>query len=241
MTLVQFTVTIPKDNELTDFRYLKGLEKEIESFYKRYRSPYDQYLLNFLRFYEDEVKERRKKRKDEVFKERDIREEKEIEKRTLFMKTHKKTDENVKKEKEEHESRWLIEEKIRKEEWEKEKQCRQKEDENIKKIKKEIEDQKKRLLNQRISQYEWEQSSLKRMMKEQEEEEYCRRRQEICDKYGDINTKIGKKCDICLNDIGLNKTMIFYVCSHRFHVDCILKWDENHEGCPACRKIKENK
>jgi hypothetical protein len=68
MTLVQFTVTIPKDNELTDFRYLKGLEKEIESFYKRYRSPYDQYLLNFLRFYEDEVKERRKKRKDEVFK-----------------------------------------------------------------------------------------------------------------------------------------------------------------------------
>ena len=79
------------------------------------------------------------------------------------------------------------------------------------------------------------------MMKEQEEEENYRRRKEICDKYGDINTKIGKKCDICLNDINLNETMILYVCSHRFHVDCILKWEENHEGCPACRKIKENK
>jgi hypothetical protein len=96
-------------------------------------------------------KEKRKNRKDKVFKERDIRETKEIEIRATFKKTHKKTDENVKKEIEGHESRWLIKEKIRKEEWEKGKQYRKKEDENIEKIKKEIEEQKKRLLNQRIS------------------------------------------------------------------------------------------
>ena len=240
MTQVPFTVTTPKDSDLTDFRYLKGLEKEIKSFFNYQKNPYEQYLLNFLNFYEDKVQKRRKKRKDKVFKERYIREEKEKEIRAIFRKTHKKTDENVKKEEEEHKSRWLIEEKIRKEEWKKEKQCRQEEDENIEKIKKEIEDQKKRLLDQRKSQYEWEQNLTKKMMKEREEEENYKRRKEICDKYGCINNKIGKKCDICLNDIGLNKEMIFYMCSHRFHVDCILKWEEKHEGCPACRKIKEN-
>ena len=138
MTLVQFTVSTPKDNELTDFSYLNGLEKEIESFYRQYRSPYDRYLLNFLSFYENEFNERRKERKDKVFKERNIREEKEVEIRRQFWENHKKTNENIKKEKEEHHLRWLIEEKIKKEEWEKEKQYRKKEDENIEMIKKEI-------------------------------------------------------------------------------------------------------
>jgi hypothetical protein len=105
MTLVQFTVTTPKDSDLTDFRYLDGLEKEIKSFFKCQKNPYERYLLKFLNLYEDKVKERRKNRKDKVFKERDIREKKEEEIRKIFKKTHKKTDENVKKEKEEHESR----------------------------------------------------------------------------------------------------------------------------------------
>ena len=39
MALVQFTVSQPKDNELADFSYLDGLEKEIESFYDQYKSP----------------------------------------------------------------------------------------------------------------------------------------------------------------------------------------------------------
>jgi hypothetical protein len=62
MALVQFT---PKDSDLTDFRYLDGLEKEIKSFFKCQKNPYEQYLLNFLNFYEDKVKEKRKKKKQE--------------------------------------------------------------------------------------------------------------------------------------------------------------------------------
>ena len=50
MTLVQFTVTPVKDNELTDFHYLDGLEEEVKSFFREYRSPYNQHLLNFLNF-----------------------------------------------------------------------------------------------------------------------------------------------------------------------------------------------
>ena len=64
MTLVQFTVSIPKDNELTDFRYLCGLEKEIESFYRQYRSIF----IKFLSFYENKVNKRRKKGKIKSFK-----------------------------------------------------------------------------------------------------------------------------------------------------------------------------
>ena len=97
MTQVPFTVRTPKDSDLTDFRYLEGLEKEIKSFFNHQKNPLEQYLLNFLNFYEDKVQKRRKKRKDKVFKERDIREEKENEIRAIFRKTHKKTDENVKK------------------------------------------------------------------------------------------------------------------------------------------------
>ena len=61
------------DNELVDFRYLKadfryingeGIENEIELFYEQCKSPYDRHLLNFLSFYENKIKEARKKRNE---------------------------------------------------------------------------------------------------------------------------------------------------------------------------------
>ena len=72
------------------------------------------------------------------------------------------------------------------------------------------------------------------------QEEEIKKREEIYNKYGLKNTKIGKKCDIYLNNIKLNENMILFVCSHEFHVGCILKWLDNHDGCPMCIRIKEN-
>ena len=59
-------------------------------------------------------------------------------------------------------------------------------------------------------------------MEQKEEIKKKEKKREEISKYGLKNTKIGKKCDICLNDIKLNENMILFVCSHEFHLDVLL-------------------
>ena len=101
-------------------------------------------------------------------------------------------------------------------------EIRKKEDESIRMIKNEINEQRTRLFNQRKDQFNLEQKYIKRRREDQELEEKFKRREEICGKFGYKNTKVGKKCDISLNGINLNKLVILFACNHQFHVDCIL-------------------
>ena len=61
-----------------------------------------------------------------------------------------------------------------------EKKCRKKEDENIRIIKNEINEQRTRLFNQRKSQFDWEQKYIKKKREEQEQEDQFKKREEIC-------------------------------------------------------------
>lgn len=57
--------------------------------------------------------------------------------------------------------------------------------------------------------------------------------------YGYIISNAGKKnekdCSICMESIGLEKTVKFD-CNHMFHYDCIFKWFMEKQCCPVCRK-----
>ncbi len=112
--------------DCTDFSHLPGLKKEIKSFLSEYGDIFERNLGTFLRYYKGIVEERRKTRKNEMDKQREIREENESKTLELFRKTHEKSDENIKQYKSEHHSRWLIEKEIRKKEDEKEKEIRNK-------------------------------------------------------------------------------------------------------------------
>lgn len=45
-------------------------------------------------------------------------------------------------------------------------------------------------------------------------------------------------CSICLTDIIKNK--VYLHCKHFFHKNCILKWLQNKDTCPYCRKDIKN-
>ena len=48
---MQFTESLPEDNELTDFHYLDGLEEEIKSFFRHYKSTF----IKFFKIFENKV------------------------------------------------------------------------------------------------------------------------------------------------------------------------------------------
>jgi hypothetical protein len=42
-------------------------------------------------------------------------------------------------------------------------------------------------------------------------------------------------CALCNNDARIsNKKFMFFECDNRFHEECIMKWYETHNNCPAC-------
>ena len=41
-------------------------------------------------------------------------------------------------------------------------------------------------------------------------------------------------CSICLLDIE-DKNSTILDCKHKFHYDCIFKWNQDHNTCPVCR------
>ncbi|KAF3773437.1 E3 ubiquitin-protein ligase [Nymphaea thermarum] len=51
-------------------------------------------------------------------------------------------------------------------------------------------------------------------------------------------------CPMCLEEFGANGDVSEMPCGHRYHVDCITNWLENHNTCPLCRflmPMEENK
>jgi len=50
----------------------------------------------------------------------------------------------------------------------------------------------------------------------------------------DAAQQIVDECPICFEDINDIKNVTLQ-CTHRFHVDCINKWEETKSECPLCR------
>jgi hypothetical protein len=43
-------------------------------------------------------------------------------------------------------------------------------------------------------------------------------------------------CSICIQKIVLCEKIIKTTCDHLFHSKCLIKWSEDHQACPCCRK-----
>ena len=74
----RYNLFMVEDESLMDFRYLERIDElknEIKKFYKEY-GPLEQYLSNFLSFYEYREGKKRKKREKEIMNKRTIKEEK---------------------------------------------------------------------------------------------------------------------------------------------------------------------
>ena len=234
-----------EDESLMDFRYLERIDElknEIKKFYKEY-GPLEQYLSNFLFFYQNRVEKKRKKREKEIMNKRSIREEKEIEIRKLFKKNHIKTDENILREVREHNLRWEKEKEIRDEEDKREKSIQKKENEMIEKIRQEIKEQKVRLKEQRRQQEEFEREYIRRQreqMREEEEEGNIITPNLNSIKLSQDLPSDKKSCIICLIDMKINDKIIILPCTHSFHEKCIIEWLKKKSTCPLCKE-KVNK
>jgi hypothetical protein len=42
-------------------------------------------------------------------------------------------------------------------------------------------------------------------------------------------------CVICMDKLKKNNTVVL-PCTHKFHINCISEWAQNHYTCPLCRK-----
>jgi hypothetical protein len=43
-------------------------------------------------------------------------------------------------------------------------------------------------------------------------------------------------CSVCLDDVVAGEERITLRCTHRFHAECVLRWLDDHDSCPACRQ-----
>ncbi len=104
-------------------------------------------------------------------------------------------------------------------------------------IKKEIKRQIRQTEEDREWQYNFEQSYIRRVREERQQEEE-RERNEYYKSIGLVatkNTKSGKNYIICLNDINLNENIMLLPCGHEFHDKCMHEWLKNHLTCPVCK------
>ena len=228
---------IVREEELNDFNNLYNeLYNEIKEFRQLYSSK-DHNLHKFLIFYEDKITNGREKRKLETNIKRKEREDKEIEIRNLFKKTHECNQENIQKEKNEHLKRKEKEWEIRRQEDAEEESKRKMEDEMIKKIKNEMKEQKQRLIQQREEQKQWELDYIRRQREEHEQKE----REEMgivnLPHFPNISLPNKSYCTICLSDMQKGDIATILPCTHNFHDNCIREWLERHPNCPIC-KIK---
>jgi hypothetical protein len=62
-----------------------------------------------------------------------------------------------------------------------------------------------------------------------------------CKEYGHYKTTCpnidtNKECSICYSTLSKIKNSILTPCGHCFCFKCFMKWNEEHETCPYCRK-----